>query len=55
MDKFEDGLRAPNLEDPARPFKGWGDRPPPAGVGFTSADWEPRVKYGRHLRQEMER
>ncbi len=42
--RYEDGLRAPNLEDPARPFKGWGDRPPPAGVGFTSADWEPRVK-----------
>jgi hypothetical protein len=43
--RYEDGLRAPNLEDPARPFKGWGDRPAPAGVGFTSADWEPRVKH----------
>ncbi len=43
--KFEEGLRAPNLEDPARPFKGWGDRPPPTGVGFTAAHWEPRVKY----------
>ncbi len=43
--KFEEGLRAPNLEDPARPFKGWGDRPPPTGVGFTAGHWEPRVKY----------
>jgi hypothetical protein len=43
--RFEEGLRPPNLEDPARPFKGWGDRVAPAGVGFTSPDWEPR----RHL------
>jgi len=43
--RFEEGLRAPNLEDPARPFKGWGDRPVPMGVGFTAADWEPRVKF----------
>lgn len=43
--RFEEGLRCPNLEDPARPFKGWGDRPPPAGFGFTSPSWEPRAKY----------
>ncbi len=43
--RFEEGLRCPNLEDPARPFKGWGDRPPPAGFGFTSPSWEPRTKY----------
>jgi hypothetical protein len=43
--QFEEGLRAPNLEDPARPFKGWGDRPPPAGFGFTSAHWEPRARH----------
>jgi len=43
--RFEEGLRAPNLEDPARPFKGWGDRPPPAGLGFVSPDWEPRRRW----------
>jgi hypothetical protein len=40
--RFEEGLRCPNLEDPARAFGGWGDRPPPAGFGFTSPGWEPR-------------
>jgi hypothetical protein len=43
--RYEEGLRCPNLEDPARPFKGWGDRPPPAGFGFTSPNWEPRARY----------
>jgi hypothetical protein len=43
--RFEEGLRCPNLEDPARPFKGWGDRPPPAGFGFLSPSWEPRTKW----------
>jgi hypothetical protein len=42
--RFEEGIRCPNLEDPARPMKGWGDRPPPAGFGFTSANWEPRLR-----------
>jgi hypothetical protein len=44
--RFEEGLRCPNLEDPARPFKGWGDAPPPAGFGFVSASWEPRRSLG---------
>ena len=44
--RFEEGLRCPNLEDPARPFKGWGDRPPPAGFGFISPSWEPRRQLG---------
>lgn len=43
--QLEPDLRPPNLEDPARPFKGYGDRPPPAGFGFTSASWEPRIQY----------
>jgi hypothetical protein len=43
--RFEEGLRCPNIEDPARPLKGWGDRPPPAGFGFTSPSWEPRASY----------
>lgn len=44
--RFEEGLRCPNLEDPARPFRGWGDRPPPAGFGFVSPSWEPRRSLG---------
>jgi hypothetical protein len=43
--RFEEGLRCPNLEDPARPLKGWGDRPPPAGFGFVSPSWEPRTRF----------
>lgn len=43
--RFEEGLRCPNVEDPARPLKGWGDRPAPAGLGFTSPSWHPRAKY----------
>jgi hypothetical protein len=42
--RFEEGLRCPNLEDPARPLRGWGDRPTPAGFGFTSPHWEPRAR-----------
>lgn len=41
---YEEGLLAPNLEDPARPYRGWGDAPPPAGFGFVCPDWQPRVK-----------
>lgn len=42
--RFEEGIRCPNLEDPVRPLRGWGDRPPPAGFGFTSPSWEPRPR-----------
>jgi hypothetical protein len=43
--RFEEGLPCPNLEEPTRPFKGWGDHPPPAGFGFTSPSWQPRAKF----------
>jgi hypothetical protein len=43
--RFEEGLPCPNLEEPTRPFKGWGDHPPPAGFGFTSPSWQPRAQY----------
>jgi hypothetical protein len=43
---FEEGLRCPNVEDPAHPLKGWGDRPPPAGFGFVAPSWEPRRGLG---------
>jgi hypothetical protein len=52
---FQEGLRCPNLEDPARPFKGWGDRPPPAGFGFVSPSWEPRTKYAGTYDERWER
>jgi hypothetical protein len=42
--KFEEGLPLPNLEDPKRPLKSYGDTPPPAGFGFLSPNWQPRVK-----------
>ena len=33
----------PNLEDPEDPIKHFDDRPRPAGFGFVSADWQPRL------------
>lgn len=41
---FEEGLRLPNLEEPTREISGFGDRPPPAGFGFTSPHWQPRAR-----------
>ncbi|MBW2664002.1 MAG: DUF2169 domain-containing protein [Deltaproteobacteria bacterium] len=43
--KFEEGIRLPNLEDPRHPLKGFRDRPPPAGFGFTSPHWQPRAGF----------
>jgi hypothetical protein len=40
---FQPESRAPNLEDPAEPFKGWGHRSRPAGFGFVNPSWEPRA------------
>lgn len=53
--RFEEGVLAPNLEDPSRPFRGWGDAPPPAGFGFVSADWQPRTQLGGTFGPEWER
>ncbi len=36
------GVRLPNLEDPHRPWRALGDRPPPAGFGFVAPSWQPR-------------
>ena len=41
--KFEQGIRLPNLENPRRPLKGYGDMPPPTGFGFISPHWQPRA------------
>jgi len=35
----------PNLEDPKRPLRGYGDTPPPAGFGFTGPSWQPRAAF----------
>lgn len=43
--KYEEGLKLPNLEDPRRPLRSWGDTPPPAGFGFLAPHWQPRAKY----------
>jgi hypothetical protein len=40
---FEEGLRLPNLEDPAEPLTRLGDVVRPAGFGFLSPDWQPRL------------
>ncbi len=40
---FVEHIRLPNLEDPRAPIKSFGDRPAPAGFGFTSPHWQPRA------------
>jgi hypothetical protein len=42
---FEEGLRLPNLEDPAEPLREFGQRVTPVGFGFTSPHWQPRAMY----------
>ncbi len=40
-----EGVRLPNLEDPATLIARPADRPPIAGFGFVGRDWLPRVGY----------
>lgn len=42
---FEEGLRLPNLEDPADPLHDFGQKVTPTGFGFISPNWHPRAKY----------
>lgn len=42
---FEEGLPLPNLEDPKKPLKFYGDTPPPAGFGFIPPHWQPRASF----------
>jgi len=35
----------PNLEDPEHRIAAFSDRPPPAGFGFLSANWQPRASF----------
>lgn len=41
--RFEEGVALPNLEDPQSPVAHWGQVVAPAGVGFTSPNWQPRA------------
>ncbi|WP_342377440.1 DUF2169 domain-containing protein [Myxococcus stipitatus] len=43
--RFEEGIRLPNLEEPAQRVKSWSDQPPPAGFGFISPHWAPRTDF----------
>jgi hypothetical protein len=40
-----DGMKLPNLEDPAHLIAKPGDQPPPAGFGCISPAWDPRKSY----------
>lgn len=42
---FVDGLRLPNIEDPRRPIRRLGQKPPPVGFGFAGRSWFPRRRY----------
>jgi hypothetical protein len=42
---FEEGLKLPNLEDPAEPLREFGQKVTPVGFGFTSPHWQPRARY----------
>ncbi|HEX5753835.1 MAG TPA: DUF2169 domain-containing protein [Archangium sp.] len=42
---FEEGLKLPNLEDPAEPLRDFGQKVTPANFGFISPHWQPRAKY----------
>lgn len=41
----DEPVRLPNIENPNRLWRGWGDRPPPAGFGFISPHWQPRASF----------
>ena len=43
--KTDEPVRLPNIEDPKRPWKRWGDRPPVAGFGFIAPHWQPRSSF----------
>lgn len=39
----QEGLALPNIEDPRHLIQKWEDRPTPAGFGFITRAWQPRV------------
>jgi hypothetical protein len=42
---FEEGLLLPNLEDPEKPLREFGQGVTPVGFGFTSPHWQPRAAH----------
>lgn len=53
--KFEEGMPVPNLEDPKRPLRVYGDTPPPAGFGFISPHWQPRASFAGTYDEKWEK
>lgn len=53
--EWEEGMPLPNLEDPKRPLKMYGDTPPPAGFGFISPNWQPRAQYAGTYDEKWEK
>jgi hypothetical protein len=43
--KFINGLAVPNIEDPRRPLKRLGQKPPPLGFGYLGRHWLARRQY----------
>ncbi|MCH9684673.1 MAG: DUF2169 domain-containing protein [Deltaproteobacteria bacterium] len=43
--KAREGVYAPNIEDLRHPIQSQYDTPPPAGLGFISPNWQPRVGF----------
>lgn len=41
----DDEMPLPNFEDPERPFRSYGDTPPPLGFGFVAPNWQPRLAF----------
>jgi hypothetical protein len=42
---FQEGMKLPNLEDPAALIQSHQDTPVPAGFGFISPQWQPRSSH----------
>jgi hypothetical protein len=51
----DDEVRLPNIEDPERAFRGYGDTPPPVGFGFLAPHWHPRAAFAGTYDAEWDR
>jgi hypothetical protein len=51
----DDEVRMPNIEDPERPFRAYGDTPPPVGFGFVAPNWQPRAAFAGTYDAEWDR
>jgi hypothetical protein len=43
--KHLEGTHLPNIEDPAKPIRGWQDRPAPIGTAPIAGAWQPRRAF----------